>query len=83
MTTLRGLFGKVKDGARENPFGVPAEARLDAQRERTRPKEESPAAVRVAAKAFPPGTKLVAVSHVSYATGARLTSFAAVQHGSP
>ena len=59
MTTLRGLLGKVKDGARENPFGVPAEARLDAQRERTRPKEESPAAVRVAPKAFPPGTKLL------------------------
>ena len=47
MAILRGLFGKVKDGTRANPFGVSAEGHLSAQREKTRPQDEALAKIAI------------------------------------
>jgi|WetSurMetagenome_2_1015567.scaffolds.fasta_scaffold03738_4 undecaprenyl phosphate-alpha-L-ara4FN deformylase len=59
MAILRGLFGKVKDGPRANPFGVPTEGHLATQREKTRPLDEALGKIAIEPKTYPSGTRLL------------------------
>ncbi len=60
MGVIPSFFGKGKDGARENRFRLTPEARLQAQREKTKVRDDAaPASSLVQPKPLPEGTKVL------------------------
>ncbi|OYV97776.1 MAG: hypothetical protein B7X11_06260, partial [Acidobacteria bacterium 37-65-4] len=60
MTSGPSFFGRKGDKGRENPFALTPEAHLEAQREKTRPRDGIPSPpLRLEPKVLPPDTPVL------------------------